>query len=476
MAVVSGVGTLVVIVLVGLATYAVARHFLVAQRESTALSQAYADAAYISVGLQTAGVNVKDLLSQQAHSERELLLRSNGRWYSTSVSQGVAVLPDDVASAVRGGDVAYAWTSTGSQSALVVGIPLVAVGGEFYEVVRTPALSATLLTFQRVLSGFALVGGVLGAAFGRLLAAQVLRPLRRIAQRAALVREGTPSSRLGTTNDPDLKPIVDSLNAMTDALQARRRRDAQFAVDAAHELRSPLMTLTTSLKLVRNRRAELPPTARTAVDLMGKEVDRLRHTVEDLLELGRLSERDGTPSCAWVDPVELARETLRMSGRSTALLDAPCGQGLAELDKGRVARALINLLDNADLHGGGTQSLRVRVSPDHVRFEVQDAGLGVPVEERERIFERFSRGARTARQGRMGSGLGLSIVTEIAVAHQGSVRVESPGEGGALFLLELARRQVGGAPSQPGDLGDQAATDRAAIPWEDGWADGARDR
>jgi len=456
MAVVSGLGTLVVCMLVGVATYAAARHVLVAQREGSALTQAYADAAYVRVGLQTAGVNVKDVLTQQAGSERELLLHVNGRWYSTSVSQGAAVLPADVRAGVQAGEVTYSWTALGAEPALVVGIPMVAVGGEFFEVVRTPALSATLLTFQWVLTGFAVVGGLLGAAFGRLLAARVLRPLRRIAQRAALIREGTPNRRLGTTNDPDLKPIVDSLNAMMDALQARRRRDTQFAVDAAHELRSPLMTLTTSLKVVRNRRAELPESARTAVDLMAKEVDRLRHTVEDLLELGKLSERDGTPAWVWVDPVQLARETLRLSGRSDALLDGQEAQGLTEVDKGRVARALINLLDNADLHGGGAQALRVRLTADHVRFEVQDAGPGVPIEERERIFERFSRGSRTARQGRMGSGLGLSIVKEIAVAHGGSVTVQAPDAGGVVFVLELARAQ------------DQALF---TVP-DDGWTDG----
>jgi len=449
LAVISSLGTVTVSILVGLAAYLASRHFLVAQRERTALAQTYADAATIIGGLPTAGAEVREVLVQQAGTDRDLILYVSGRWYTTSVSRGLSGIPDDVVAGVKNGSVTYAWTAVDEEPALVVGVPLASVGGELYEIVRTPALASTLSTFQWALSACVVLGGALGAVLGVGLASRVLRPLRRIATSAAGVQTGGPSERVAGTSDPDLLPIVHSLNSLMDALDDRRQRDIQFAADAAHELRSPLMTLTTSLTVVRNRDADLAPAARTAVDLMSREVTRLRHTLEDLLELGRLSDSSAQGQLVDVDPVELARETLRVGGRATSLLEGRPGTAEISVDKSRVARALLNLLDNADIHGGGVQRLVVTTPPGKACFHVWDAGPGIPEAERERVFERFARGARTARSGRAGSGLGLSIVREIATSCGGSVTIGSGADGGTVVTLDLPRAPRGESRATP---------------------------
>jgi len=104
-------------------------------------------------------------------------------------------------------------------------------------------------------------------------------------------------------------------------------------------------------------------------------------------------------------------------------------------DRRRLERVLVNLLENAAVHGGGATLVRVdRERAAVVRISVEDTGPGVPLEDRERIFERFAR----LRQSRRGTGLGLAIVSEHVRAINGRVWAEEgPGGSGARFVVEL---------------------------------------
>lgn len=103
--------------------------------------------------------------------------------------------------------------------------------------------------------------------------------------------------------------------------------------------------------------------------------------------------------------------------------------------KALLHRAVVNLLDNADVHGGGARAVQVVKGAGHVQVRVADAGPGVPAAERERVFERFARvGSRGSSSG---SGLGLSLVAETAQAHRGSVWCEETPGGGATFVLSV---------------------------------------
>jgi signal transduction histidine kinase len=104
-------------------------------------------------------------------------------------------------------------------------------------------------------------------------------------------------------------------------------------------------------------------------------------------------------------------------------------------DKHLLNRALVNLFDNADLHGGGLVAVSIGVDDGQAHVCVIDHGDGVPERERERIFERFARSG--ARRSRPGTGLGLSLVAETARAHGGVVWCESSLGDGATFVLQI---------------------------------------
>ena len=107
-------------------------------------------------------------------------------------------------------------------------------------------------------------------------------------------------------------------------------------------------------------------------------------------------------------------------------------------DRRRLDRIVANLLDNADKYGGGAVRLAVCSRDGHARIEVDDTGPGVPEELRERVFERFSRGARAGRRGQgAGSGLGLALVAQHVRRMGGRVWVEDRPGGGARFVVEI---------------------------------------
>jgi signal transduction histidine kinase len=131
-------------------------------------------------------------------------------------------------------------------------------------------------------------------------------------------------------------------------------------------------------------------------------------------------------------------------------------QTVVRVDPRRVERIVANLVRNAETHGRGLTALRVVMAGGSVRIEVEDGGSGVPIEERERIFERFYRRSREAgERGRGdGVGLGLALVAEHVRLHDGRVWVEDASGGGARFVVELP---AGVAP------GRRAGPDRHAV-------------
>jgi signal transduction histidine kinase len=244
--------------------------------------------------------------------------------------------------------------------------------------------------------------------------------------------------------DPDLAPLARAFNDTAETLQTRVERDARFAADVSHELRSPLTTMVNAMAVLDHRRGQLTGNARQALDLLSSDLTRFQHLVDDLLEI---SLADDSGSADKAEPVDLgavvgeiarhypipAGAVVETTGRSMMILG----------DRRRLERAITNLVVNAQQHGGGLHQLSVRAGgADNVRIEVDDAGPGVPDEDKLRIFERFARGSpATRRSSDAGSGLGLALVAQHARDHGGHTWVEDCPTGGARFVIEIPRYQ-----------------------------------
>jgi signal transduction histidine kinase len=268
----------------------------------------------------------------------------------------------------------------------------------------------------------------------------VLAPVSAAARAAADIAGGHLDTRLDEGSDADLAVLSSSFNHMVDALKERIERDARFASDVSHELRSPLTTVATSLQVMLARRDEMPERARVALDLLAADVDRFERLVQDLLEISRF---DAGVARLAVEDVRLSELlTHAVPPSSSASIDiAPDAEAVTiRADKRRLERVVTNLLNNADAHGGGAVRVGLRRTGTSLRLEVDDNGPGVPPKDRPRIFERFARGAAAGRRSGSsgdGVGLGLALVDEHVRLHRGRVWVEDAPGGGARFVVEL---------------------------------------
>lgn len=433
------IGSLLVSAVLVVTTYLLARDYLLDQREDALTRQAFADANVLRSRLATEGVEIGEALGELVPlGGSDVVVRKGATWYSTSLDVGARDVPLGLQDVVGSGSAATLRTASPEGPKLVVGVAVAGADLEFYEVTALVELQAALRTLATVLGIGAIVATGAGAAFGTWASRLVVQPLEQVAEAATSIAAGDLGTRLPATEDPDLVVIVAGFNSMVDALTARIDRDARFVGDVSHELRSPLTSLVTSVELLGARRSELSPRSQQALALIDNELARFRRTVDDLLELAR---NDSAPITASTPPVSLAalvRESLGRSGRHQALLRADSDDlTTVRADKGRLERVVLNLLDNADRHAGGVWRVTVGRHDGSVVLSVDDVGPGVPLAERERIFERFARGARAARGSLPGAGLGLAIVAQTAAQLGGTAECSANPGGGARFSVSL---------------------------------------
>jgi signal transduction histidine kinase len=281
----------------------------------------------------------------------------------------------------------------------------------------------------------ALVGVIAWVLVGR-----ALRPVEAMRAEAERITASTLHRRLPepATGD-EVGRLAHTMNSMLDRLETAAAQQRRFVSDASHELRSPIATLRAGLEVARGTPG--PPAWPARVDSLLAEESRLESLVDDLLLLAAYDEN--TPRAAPATPVDLtalAAEEGQRPRRVPVHVVPPHAGGDAVVVGGtrhQLARALSNLVDNAARHAATV--VRISVSRHHetARLVVDDDGPGIPPDDRERVFERFTRldGSRARHDG--GSGLGLAVVYSIVANHRGSVRVDDSPLGGARFVAEL---------------------------------------
>ncbi|MFC0624094.1 sensor histidine kinase [Kribbella deserti] len=428
--------SLLVPAIFAISTYELSRNYLLSQRERTVQHQAFADADFVRRKLESADADISAILTAAgAPADNTVVLKWRNRWYASSLERGRETVPEALRLKIASGGAATQRLHTAAGPVLAVGVHLPSVEAEFYELAPLSELEAILRLLSVVLIGGALLATAAGAGLGAWASRAVVVPLNRVAGTAAAIAAGRLDTRLPETRDPELATIVGSFNSMVDTLQQRIVRDARLAADVSHELRSPLTTLVASVDLLNARRADLQPRSRQALDLITADLDRFRRLLDDLLELARSDAGldNGTQESFEVDV--LLSHVLAEVGHEPELLT--CDEPVRiRGDKARLSRLFRNLFENADRHGGGLTAVTVTRAEGDAVILVDDQGPGVPLQERERIFDRFATG-RTGRGSSSGTGLGLALVAETATAHQGAVWCTDHPTGGARFVVRF---------------------------------------
>ncbi len=282
----------------------------------------------------------------------------------------------------------------------------------------------------------ALIVLALGLGAGAVIARQIAGPVQRLQRVARRIAQGDLSARAELEGSSEQRSLATSFNEMTDRISRLLEAQREFVADASHQLRTPLTALR--LRLEEARAEGASPAAESELDAALVEVDRLAHTVEELLVLSRAGHRrlEG----AWVSLDELAAAVSERWGVHARelginLVVHRSGPGpsvwAARNDLERVLDALV---ENALQYSPTGTTVTVLSGPG--RIEVRDEGPGIDEDERQLVFERFHRG-RAGRGGPPGSGLGLAIARELARAWGGDVVLAESGRPGTAACLSL---------------------------------------
>lgn len=281
-----------------------------------------------------------------------------------------------------------------------------------------------------------LIAGVSGTAT-YLLVRRSLRSVDAIRGRVAEISASDLAQRVPVPQSRDeIAALAVTMNEMLARVESGHAAQRRFVGDASHELRSPLATVISALE-VGSAHPELLDTQLVAATLL-PEAHRMQALVDDLLLLARADE-DGLPLRREdVDLDDVAdAEVERLRRESGLEVRADLSPTRITGDRNALARVLRNLADNALRHAGSTVTITVRSACGSAYVEVADDGPGIPVEDRQRVLERFVRldSDRSRRGG--GTGLGLAIVSEIVAAHGGTVLIGERSGGGALITVQL---------------------------------------
>lgn len=437
-------GGLLLSAFLAFATQGLTREVLLRQREAAALDLVLNNAQLVQSQLteETDPAEFINILGALQTSSSRPLIEVETVWQGDGSGEFTQEdVPLNLLERVSSDEAGILRTQLDTEIVIVFGVPLPEDDATYFEAASLAETESNLRTLQIILFGAAVVTTILAALLGRWASSRMLRPLRDVSDAAEAIAGGRLDTRLDQQVAPELASLASSFNDMAGALETRIERDARFASEVSHELRSPLMTLAASMEVLENNRPQMPERAVTAVELMSSDISRFQTLVQDLLEISRF---DAGSAALQVEPVmiaEFVRQTVKFSEQDIEVDIPPQAEELViDADKRRLAQVMSNLIENAGKYGGGATSISITQIGRRVRIAVADRGPGVPVAERSVIFDRFSRGGAGGRRGAdTGVGLGLSLVDEHVRLHDGQVWVSDrpDGQSGAWFVVEL---------------------------------------
>jgi signal transduction histidine kinase len=340
-------------------------------------------------------------------------------------------------------------SDTLQQDILATASPVFAAGRVVGGVRLTQSVDAVNDAVRRTMAGIVVVGLavlLLALIVAFLLARGITRPLERLGAATDRIASGDLDARAPVEGSREQRTLARSFNLMTDRLARALRAQTEFVADASHQLRTPLTGLR--LRLEEAGATEDRAGAQRHLEAGLEELDRMSHTIDDLLVLSRTGEREGEGE--EVDLAETVADARRRWTRAAAARDVTLATETAAASsvwasRADVDRALDAVLENAILYtpAGGS----VTIAAHGATLEVLDDGPGLAPGEEEDVFARFHRGI-AGRNGARGTGLGLPIARELMRCWGGDAVLANRPEGGTRATLS-GRLFTGSFPPDP---------------------------
>jgi len=294
------------------------------------------------------------------------------------------------------------------------------------------------LAALRKASAIGLIAVTIAAAgLGWLVAGRALRPVRSLTEAARQASELRLGQRLALAGpDDELKELADTFDVMLERLDAAFTSQKRFVANAAHELRTPLTAMRTAIEVTLSRPTRTPEQLEEMADRVKRSVERAEATVEALLALA--TSEAGPAAQESIDLATAAEDALDATqgaiDQRHIKVEATLEPALARGDRVLVERMIANLVENAVRHNnpGGWIGVRTMQQNGSAVFEIANTGPSVPAEQIPTLFEPFVR-AKERLNSSDGVGLGLSIASAIARAHNATISAR-PGANGGLEM------------------------------------------
>ena len=298
-----------------------------------------------------------------------------------------------------------------------------------------------LLFIMVVGAPLALLGSLLG---GWLLAGRALAPVEVITRTARQIAAGDLSQRIQTPPSGDeIGRLVSTMNDMLGKLEVSFRQIRQFSGDASHELRTPLTVMKGETEFAL-RKPRSPEIYQATLESTLEEVDLMSQIIDDLLLLSRADLGEVVLNMVPVALDDLVTEIEQQTvvlgrTRHISVTSGPIDRVTVNGDELRLRELLLNLVDNAIKYSRAGDGIHLSLVAERQEavLSVMDHGIGIALEDRERIFDRFYRTEAARAHAKTGTGLGLSICRWIVDAHHGTIYVNSVLGTGSTFTVRF---------------------------------------
>ena len=300
-----------------------------------------------------------------------------------------------------------------------------------------------------------LVALVVSALLAWLVTRSVARPLNKVAAAARGLAQGDLEQRAPASGPQEVQDVAQAFNHVAEQVATSQQIQQDFVANVSHELKTPLTSIQGFSQAIVDGTADDVAAVERAARVIHEEAERMRHMVEELLQLARF---DAAQIQLDRKPVDLTSLLERCAERLAPQAQASGSTLVTSITEGLVvtgdadwlAQVFGNLVDNAIRHcRDGKIEISARRSADWIEATVTDSGEGIPPQDLGRIFERFYQADRARRHGG-GAGLGLSIAREVVRLHGGDITVESVVGLGSRFTTRLPAREGSREKTQVG--------------------------
>ena len=266
-----------------------------------------------------------------------------------------------------------------------------------------------------------------------LLASQLAKPIKRLAKTAEHVANTQELNAYieSTDGDKEVRRLAESFNVMLRALSTSREQQKRLVTDASHELRTPLTSVRTNIELLDKAKNIDTNDRESIINDLKTEIEELSLLVDEIVDLATLpayKSEDFTSEELSSIAEQISEKFSRRSGR-VINFDSK-GDTTRPMQRSAIERAISNLIDNAIKFSPETTSIDIEVNEGTIY--VRDYGIGVKDEDKDQLFKRFFRSVDS--RNMPGSGIGLSIVEEIILRHNGHVFVQNPESGAGTIV------------------------------------------